>query len=287
MSGSCLADFPVEITMDKRGDYIQAPYNTVRNDDIGMLLPTVEQGGGRGQALRKTKISRDGTFGLEYTLPPFDQNSGDTKDRIETAILSDQPIDDTIFESKFSFQIPSDSDIVRGWFLIHQWHQSSPESPPISINLAQGHRARVEILVRHGERKKGSRIVRLKRLDTSASYFDVPLDKWSDWKVYWRLSPRDPSKGLVAVFMNEQLLFSYSGVTGYSQVEDQSVTERFGIYREKDSEGTHRIYYDSLTVTAMPKDFVIPSASKLREDTSKHKQDGVAQPGSAPESKPE
>ncbi len=62
MSGSCLADFPVEITMDKRGDYIQAPYNTVRNDDIGMLLPTVEQGGGRGQALRKTKISRDGTF---------------------------------------------------------------------------------------------------------------------------------------------------------------------------------------------------------------------------------
>ena len=73
----CLADFPVEITIDKEGDYIQAPYNTVRNDSAGTLFPTVEQGGGKGQELRKTGNSRQGSFGLEFVLPPFDPSSGD------------------------------------------------------------------------------------------------------------------------------------------------------------------------------------------------------------------
>jgi hypothetical protein len=260
----------IEITMDDAGDYVQRPYNTVRNDETGEKYATLEQGAGLDyindvfvtRPLLKSSIAaRRGSHGLDFTLPARlpDVPYADSKDRLETILWDDAPlskVSSIAHYSGFSIMIPSTSGVVHDWFLIHQWHQSSPESPPISLQLLPGYNSRLGLRIRYGANKGNETYFYLPRADDESGdeFIDLPTDKWVDFIVRWKFDVSG-TDGEVIVFRHDVdwpssvQIFNYSGQIGYTNVVDgNTIDEKFGLYRNGDEVSSHTIYYDQLRV---------------------------------------
>lgn len=261
------ADVP-EITMDGSDDYIQYPYNTVWIG--GKSYPTLEQGSGfnytngifaERELLKASYAARRGGYGLDFTLPPriLGVPYADSKDRMETMLRDNaslESVSSVAHYSGFSIKIPSSSGLVSDWFLIHQWHQSSPESPPISLQLLPGYRARLGVQVRHGANKSKETYFYLPRSDDSSgdTFIDLPQNKWIDFIVRWKFDVNS-TNGCVVVYRHDEdwtnavQIFNYMGRIGFTNVvDDGCIDEKFGLYRNGDSNSTHTIYYDQLRV---------------------------------------
>jgi hypothetical protein len=261
------ADVP-EITMDGSDDYIQYPYNTVWIG--GKSYPTLEQGSGfnytngifaERELLKASYAARRGGYGLDFTLPPRIPGVpyADSKDRMETMLRDNaslESVSSVAHYSGFSIKIPSSSGLVSDWFLIHQWHQSSPESPPISLQLLPGYRARLGVQVRHGANKSKETYFYLPRSDDSSgdTFIDLPQNKWIDFIVRWKFDVNS-TNGCVVVYRHDEdwtnavQIFNYMGRIGFTNVvDDGCIDEKFGLYRNGDSNSTHTIYYDQLRV---------------------------------------
>lgn len=106
------------------------------------------------------------------------------------------------------------------WFVFHQWHQSSPESPPLALELKPGTNNVLMISVRWAE--EGGKQHR------KLAYHELPLGKWTDFVVKWHFGP----EGEAGVWMNGEPIFTYTGPIGYPHVADKLIDEKFGLYRK-------------------------------------------------------
>lgn len=257
-----------EITMDGSDDYIQYPYNTVWIG--GKSYPTLEQGSGfnytngifaERELLKASYAGRSGGYGLDFTLPPRvpDVPYPDTKDRMETILWDNASLElvsSVAHYSGFSIRIPSGRGLVSSWFLIHQWHQSSPESPPIAMEFLPGYYARLALSIRYGANKNSETQFYLPRADNSSGdqFIDLPRNKWIDFVVRWKFDVSG-TNGCAIVYRHDEdwtnavQIFNYMGRIGFTNVvDDGCIDEKFGLYRNGDSNSTHTIYYDQLRV---------------------------------------
>lgn len=205
----------LELDFNDRGWELDPAHNTFRKPGQAGF-PTVEQGEWRPPAFRVADGIRHVEFAVKASAAP--------KDRVETKLLSDIPAGVTRYSS-FSVRIPAVFPQVPadGWLLFHQWHQSSPESPPLAFEIKPGTNDVLALSLRFtGDDGKEQR--RLKHLP-------LTLGKWLDFVVRWRFEPRSED-GEAVVWLEGKEVFRYRGRLGFSQVEDQFVDEKFGIYRK-------------------------------------------------------
>ncbi|MEM1084587.1 MAG: heparin lyase I family protein [Verrucomicrobiota bacterium] len=208
---------------------IQHPYNTIRKGGK-ITFPTLEQG--KWYPPRIVPREEPDNGAIWYGLPASDA----PKDRVESILVRDVPLGVTRFSS-FAVRFPKDLPKVPedGWFLFHQWHQSSPESPPLALQIKPGTNDQLMISYRFsGEDGKQRRRLRFRKL---------PLEVWVSFIVKWRFDPH--GKGEAVIWMNEEEIFSYQGPLGFAHVEDQKIDEKFGIYR-KGAPTAQELLYDEI-----------------------------------------
>jgi hypothetical protein len=260
------------ITMDGSADLLDAANNNVTAGRV--LYPTVEEGSAliytnesfleAGALVKASYASRKaGGLGFDFTLPartagvPYPTNS--PKDRLETVVWDDislSHVTATAHYTGFSIKIPSGMGLVTNWFLFHQWHQSSPESPPISMQLLPGYYARLGVSVLYGANKSSCYGLYLPRIDngTEDTFIDLPTDKWIDFIVRWKFDVSS-TNGSVIVYRHDAdwsgsvQIFNYTGRIGFTNVIDGDLlTEKIGLYRGEDYSNEHTIYYDQIRV---------------------------------------
>lgn len=159
--------------------------------------------------------------------------------------------------SGFSLCIPSGKDVIEAgqWFVIHQWHQSSPESPPIAFKLLPNYHSRLGVVIRRGVNKASSTYQYLTRQDTTSAdkFIDLPRDKWIDFVVRWKFDPTG-TNGELKIYKHDvgtsfsTLIFDYTGQIGFSGASSTVIQEKFGIYRKAGYIGNHQIFYDQLKI---------------------------------------
>jgi hypothetical protein len=178
---------------------------------------------------------------------------------LETVVWDDislSHVTATAHYTGFSIKIPSGMGLVTNWFLFHQWHQSSPESPPISMQLLPGYYARLGVSVLYGANKSSCYGLYLPRIDngTEDTFIDLPTDKWIDFIVRWKFDVSS-TNGSVIVYRHDAdwsgsvQIFNYTGRIGFTNVIDGDLlTEKIGLYRGEDYSNEHTIYYDQIRV---------------------------------------
>lgn len=260
------------ITMDVAGDYVNATDDYLKNSTTGMNYIADIQGSGwlygthtTPVAIVKTSAARfANSYALRFSLPArsasitYDQAE---KDRLESHILQGVPISNflnTVHYSGFSIMIPSGKGNAPDWCVIHQMWQSSPESPPISLNLLPGYPARLALSCLWGKDKAHSHGGFQTRVDNTSgdAFIDLPRNKWIDFIVRWKLDTAATGlTGVCAVYRHDidatgsTLIWNYSGHLGYSQVDNShGINEKFGIYRKADSVNALEIVYDQIRV---------------------------------------
>jgi len=259
------------ITMDVPGDYVNAADDYLKNSTTGMNFIADIQGSGWANGtsipvpIVKTTAARfANSYALRFSLPArsasitYDQTE---KDRLESHIIQGQPISNFLNDvhySGFSIMIPSGKGNAPAWCVIHQMWQSSPESPPISLNLLPGYPARLALSCLWGKDKAHSHGGFQTRVDNTSgdAFMDLPRNKWIDFVVRWKLDTAATGlTGVCAVYRHDfdasgsTLIWNYSGHLGYSQVDNQhGINEKFGLYRAADSVNALEIVYDQIRV---------------------------------------
>lgn len=231
--------------LDFEGDEweVVQPYNSLRRIG-GESFPTVEQG-----RWHPPRILPRGAPGgaVWYGVPP----SNEVKDRVESILAMDVPIEGTRY-SAFDVRFPKDLASVAedGWFLFHQWHQSSPESPPLALELKPG--TNNVLMVSHRYTAEDGRQRRRLR------YHPLPLGQWVRFVVKWRFDPE--GEGEAVVWLDGAEVSSYHGRLGFSHVTDRLIDEKFGVYRSGALAPAELLYdnirlgttWDSVTEAAAP-----------------------------------
>ncbi|MEM7698551.1 MAG: hypothetical protein AAF236_09130 [Verrucomicrobiota bacterium] len=140
------------------------------------------------------------------------------------------------------------------WVILRQWHQSAPESPPISLGLVQGTNNIIHTLIRFGDHK-GSSSLRLRGRKT------LRLGHWYHFRYKWRIAPGTDDSHLTVWFSDKRwgdelqasdLLFDYRGPIGYtlrgkpeSEINEMSwvIREQQGIYQgaHRDADSFHAV----------------------------------------------
>lgn len=271
--------------MDGPEDKVVQPHNSTITFKKGSrtVHPGLEQGAGRlyengtwreRPLLVSKEKARVGSASLHFKLPRRQKDvplsaypDGETaKDRLETRLI-DRELFSTYmsntFYSGFSIYIPASVDPVGDtlapgkspFSIIHQWHQSSPESPPISLRLKPGTRSELEVWIIHGERKGRETSKVLPRADGSErTSFVLPLDQWIDFVAAWRIDPFS-EKGMFDLYhflparptKPPSLIYQYRGKIGYTGVLSRShLTQAFGMYRAANPTGNWEIFYDQI-----------------------------------------
>jgi hypothetical protein len=217
--------------------YISAESATIKTD--GYYTEGSFQSGnnceGTGQIVRISSItSRKGSYALEFIA---DEGAGITriKDRTELYLIRDIPLGAEKC-SAFSFKLAGDFPPIDNWFLLHQWHQSSPESPPIAVEIKPGTDSVLRVVIRYG-----ANVNSLTKLN-----FDHPIVKgeWIDIVTQWKV---DLSNGIMKLWLNGELKVNYAGPIGYSNVSDNLINEKFGVYRYTQY-FRHQIFYDEIRI---------------------------------------
>lgn len=259
-----------KITMDDPDDSIHVPSNTLTNSTTGMNRITIENGSGLvrvvngantsfvARPLVKTSFSRKGPYALIYELPKRDSITYEQEvDRMETSVanenMSVEAATESAHYSAFSIYLPSGYDLVNDWLVVHQWHQSTPESPPIAFLMAPGYFARLNVSILYGGNKSSTTQVHLTRLNDTCNcedkYIDLPRDKWIDFVVRWKFDPYGTT-GETIVWMKEldaptpKKIFEYHGKIGFTNVISPSINEKIGIYRKGDYLSAYKVIYD-------------------------------------------
>lgn len=266
-----------ELTMDAADSRIHYPYNSAIENGRG--YPGLEQGVGRifqdgafveRPIIRSEDVVRYGDASLHYSLPArqpgVDYGADITKDRLETRLIDRADFSAFLgvtYYTGFSVYIPSTVEPVgqsypgfSHWNLISQVHQSSPESPPIGLNIENDSRSRLEISILRGEDKSRVWQTILDPLDRQDTAVEIPLGTWIDLTYAWRIDPFtdggrftlyyfDPSKPESPPYM----MFDYEGPLGYTKSVDRSaVTQGIGIYRSASPDNGWEIYFDQARV---------------------------------------
>lgn len=259
-----------KITMDDPDDTIHVPSNTLTNSVTGMNRITIENGSANRPTiigtdttytiskLVKTTFSRKGPYALVYEVPKRDSifyKEGVDRMESNVANVNMTMAEATSFShySAFSIYLPSGYGVVNDWLLLHQWHQSTPESPPIAFSMAPGYFSRLTVRILYGENKQNTSFIDLVRADDTCNcqdkFIDLPRDKWIDFVVKWKFDPYG-NNGEVIVWKREidataaTKIFEYHGKIGFTNVTNPSINEKIGIYRAPDYTSAYKVIYD-------------------------------------------
>jgi len=203
---------------------------------------------------------------LQYTLGP--QKETDSKARIEHYLF----VGDfgKTYVSEFSLKLHRDFtaiDFARfdggsAWCCLHQWHQSSPESPPISLNIKKGTNNVLITNFLYGTRRGG------KIRSAQSSEKTVELDKWYHFRYEWHIEP-GTDNSYCKIWMSDKrmsdkindtdLWYDYKGQIGYtlegkpeSEMEplSRNIREQQGIYQNTyiDPNAFHAVIYDNVKI---------------------------------------
>lgn len=277
-----------EITMDHAGYTIGYPHNTITTGQADEAYPSLEQGAGRiyengtwreRPIIKSENIVRYGDAALHYQLPkrqanvPLSEYPAEEayQDRLETRLIDSGNIREYLgqtYYSGFSLYIPSNVDAVGDtlpnetpFTTIHKWHQSSPESPPISMVLASGHRSRLGVMIHHGVEDDNETADLINRADDpTKEYIDLPLDQWVDLTAEWQLNPfSDDGRFVLYMYDPTQptqppiMLYQYKGKLGYTGTLTRSnLMQTFGVHRSANPIGDFEIYFDQIRTGTEP-----------------------------------
>lgn len=203
---------------------------------------------------------------IQYTLGP--QKPTDYKARAEHYIFVGDF--DKTYISEFSLKLhPNFTPIMEkrtdggsAWCCLHQWHQSSPESPPISLNIKKGTNNVLFTNFLYGIRR-GSKIKFVQSSEKT-----VQLGKWYHFRYEWHVEP-GTDKSYCKIWMsdehkgdelnNKDLWYSYVGPIGYTlegkpenEMEplSRNLREQLGIYQNThpNPNSFHAVIYDNVKI---------------------------------------
>jgi hypothetical protein len=211
-------------------------------------------------------FTKDDNNAIQYTLGP--QKEGDLKARSEHYLF----VADfgKTYISEFSLKLhPNFTPILlkradggAAWCCLRQWHQSSPESPPMALNLKEGSNNVIVTEFQYGTHKHG----KIKRF-TSTEKVLIP-DKWYHFRYEWRIVPGSINS-YCKVWVSEnklskipdpsELWCNYLGQIGYtlegkpeSEMEplSQKIREQQGLYQNSDFDpkAFHAVIYDNVKI---------------------------------------
>lgn len=208
----------------------------------------------------------NGANALQYTLGP--QKATDHKARVEHYLFVGNLKQSYV--SEFSMMLHPDFtpiDLTRidggtAWCCIRQWHQSSPESPPMGLCVKNGSNNILITEFHYGTRKKG--IIR----SFNSTEKTVQLGKWYHFRYEWHIDPGTDNsyckiwmsdKRMGDELTDEDIWCDYKGQIGYtlegkpeSEMEDLSrnIREQQGLYQNTyiDPKSFHAVVYDNVRI---------------------------------------
>lgn len=203
---------------------------------------------------------------IQYTLGA--QKEGDHKARAEHYLF----VADfgKVYVSEFSLKLHSDftpvtlqrKDGGAAWCCLRQWHQSSPESPPMTLLLKPGTNNVIYTEFLYGTRRGGM----IRRSKTSEKI--IQLGKWYYFRYEWRIDP-GTNNSYCKIWMSENkidknidskdLWCDYEGQIGYtlegkpeSEIEplSRNIREQQGLYQNSDFNlgAFHAVIYDNIKI---------------------------------------
>ncbi len=202
---------------------------------------------------------------MQYTLGAQDDH--DKKARAEHYLFVGEL--NKCYVSEFSLQLHPKFTIVDkvrpdggpAWCVLKQWHQSSPESPPMSLEVVTGTSNVIRFGILYGDYKINTRSAKSKEMK-------VKLGHWYNFRVEWKVSPND-ELGYCRVyvsdvrkgkeFLKKDLWFNYNGPIGYTlkgkpevEMTDlcHNIREHQGIYQNShlSPETFHAVLFDNVQI---------------------------------------
>lgn len=254
--------------IDKNYNIQDNDYKSI-NHGFG-ILPRFRSEGNSLTSTPMLSVVPSGVLGsgnaIQYTLGA--QKEGDHKARAEHYLF----VADfgKVYVSEFSLKLHSDftpvtlqrKDGGAAWCCLRQWHQSSPESPPMTLLLKPGTNNVIYTEFLYGTRRGGM----IRRSKTSEKI--IQLGKWYYFRYEWRIDP-GTNNSYCKIWMsenkidknidNKDLWCDYEGQIGYtlegkpdSEIEplSRNIREQQGLYQNSDfnPDAFHAVIYDNIKI---------------------------------------
>ncbi len=170
--------------------------------------------------------ARNGSNSIKFRLVPTTPDWSSSNNLIDrTEYVLAQTGLNTLKYSGFSVYLPSNFPQHNIWTVLHQWWQSSPESPPIALELDDNTNPQEYIIrYRYGTDKNDE-------VSVKAHTATIPKGQWVDFIFKWKISPSGDS--VLQVWVDGTEVVNLSGPSfklGYTNTSN-SIREKFGIYR--------------------------------------------------------
>jgi hypothetical protein len=205
----------------------------------------VTRGGLKPEVVNDPQFVREGRYALKISIP-----TGETDDRegaccdpraeVEPDIGDIREGDDLWFG--FSTMLAAGFPVDEDWQVITQWKGRADGSPPVSLNVKDGHYV-LAGGAGHPDEKE----------PFEQALAPAETGKWSDWVVHIVFSP-EPRTGYVEVWQNGNPVlprFSPPGGTMYPAEKSGEQPESYlktGYYRSEDITTPGILYFDSWRV---------------------------------------
>lgn len=257
-----------DLKIDKNYNIQDNGYKSV-NQGSG-VLPRFRSEGNSLTPTSILSVVSSGVFGsgnaIQYTLGA--QKEGDHKARVEHYLF----VADfgKVYVSEFSLKLHPDFTPVNlqrkdggaAWCCLRQWHQSSPESPPMALLLKPGTNNIIYTEFLYGTRRGGI----IRKYKTTEKV--IQLGKWYYFRYEWRIDP-GTNNSYCKIWMSENkidenpdqkdLWYDYEGQIGYtlegkpeSEIEplSRNIREQQGLYQNSDFNigAFHAIIYDNIKI---------------------------------------
>ena len=224
---------------DLEAAYIYPPGHTYqgRLADNGYTVDNVREGTGQFPVLVTSPVYAD-SYALKFDAPA----STAVKDRTEYNHLNGLPFYYNSYTA-FAIFVPTNVANPSTWQIMYQWHQFSPNGPPMSLDFMSN----------------GNYSLVLRNDDDSYEQIyteSLPRGVWVRFMFqhYFGLD----GDGYVKMWVNDVLKIDYSGTIGwYSPEDDYLINTKFGIYRGGPASAC-TIYFDEIRVGTRYSEVKIP-----------------------------
>ncbi len=177
----------------------------------------------------QSETVHSGSKAIKITLKPGDQMEEERNTILERAELTDRQIsvEDSGYVYSFSMFLPPDFPVVPTRLVIAQWKQ-----------YCESRNCQIENPVLSLHYESGEFTIELKTKPKKAVLFSTEKDIRNQWLNFrFRVRFTRNSSGQIIVFLNDQEIINYSGITAYSQKYGYTFPGYFyfkmGLYRDQ------------------------------------------------------
>ncbi|MFI4911834.1 MAG: heparin lyase I family protein [Sedimentisphaeraceae bacterium JB056] len=164
------------------------------------------------------------------------------KDRTEYNHLANLPFNFNSYTA-FAIFVPESVSNPTSWQMMYQWHQFSPNSPPMSLDFMPN--GNYSVVLRNDD-------------DSYEQVYTAPLPRGQWVKFLFQHKFALDGNGYVKLWVDDVFKLDYTGTVGwYSEEDDYLINTKFGIYRA----GTNQactIYFDEVRVGTQYSEVRIP-----------------------------